>query len=111
MDAAFQHAIAQFNAAEFFDCHETLEPLWQAASGEERTFLHALIQLAVALHHHQRGNWRGARSVSQRAIQKLNSLPSHPLSHLNEMLFAFFAALPAGAITYPQITLNYEHET
>ena len=111
LSAALQRAITQFNAGEFFDCHETLEPLWLAASGEERAFLHAFIQLAAALHHHQRGNRRGAHSVSQRALQKLNSLPLHPLSHLNEMLNAFFAALPASATTYPQITLNYEYQT
>lgn len=111
MDATLQQAVAQFNAGEFFDCHETLEPLWQAATGDERIFLHAFIQLAAALHHHQRGNLRGARSVSQRALQKLNSLPLHPLSHQTDMLNAFFAVLPEGATTYPHLALRYEYET
>ena len=48
---ALAQAIAQFNAAEFFDCHETLEPLWLSAAGDERIFFHALIQAAIALCH------------------------------------------------------------
>jgi predicted metal-dependent hydrolase len=109
-EVAFQLAVAQFNAGEFFDCHETLEPLWLAASSDERIFLHAFIQLAVALHHHQHGNLKGARSVAGRALQKLNSLASHPLSHLNESLCAFFTALPEGATTYPHLTLSDEYQ-
>lgn len=64
-----------FNAGKYFDCHEALEPLWLAASGEQRVFLHALIQVAAAMHHWQHHNEKGARSLYQRAREKLLSLP------------------------------------
>lgn len=67
--------IALFNRGEYFDCHEVLESLWQSAPEPERSFLHALIQVAAALHHAQRGNHKGARSVWQRARAKLVTLP------------------------------------
>ncbi len=76
LPAAYLRGIEQFNAGEFFTCHETLEELWQQSAGEQRTFLHALIQVAAALHHYQHGNLKGARSLHQRAQQKLESLPA-----------------------------------
>lgn len=75
MPAEYLRGIELFNRGLYFECHETLEPLWQAAQGEQRIFLHALIQTAVALHHQQRGNHRGAHSLWQRARQKLLALP------------------------------------
>jgi predicted metal-dependent hydrolase len=106
-EAAFQQAIKQFNAGEFFDCHETLEPLWLAAIGDDRTFLHGLIQAAAALHHHQRGNLKGAANVAQRAHEKLslssfsNEVCNESLAVFLEAFAAFFAATPPAS--YPQI--------
>ena len=110
MDATLQQAVAQFNAGEFFDCHETLEPLWQAAAGDERTFLHALIQAAIALCHAQRGNRTGAMSLHARAQSKFKTLPDEmhgvALRQLSRELEAFFSAVYAAhgeAISYPTI--------
>ncbi len=104
------HAITQFNAGEFFDCHETLEPLWQAASGDERIFLHSLIQAAVALCHAQRGNRKGALSVHLRAQSKFKNLPDQmhgvSLRQLSRELEAFFGAVYAAhgeAVSFPTI--------
>jgi predicted metal-dependent hydrolase len=109
---AFAQAIARFNARDFFACHETLEPLWLAATGDERTFLHAFIQLAVALHHHQHGNLKGARSVAQRALQKLNSLPSHPFSSLTDTFNECCAQMALNSeLNYPQLTLSDERKS
>ncbi len=110
MDAVFQLAITQFNVGEFFDCHETLEPLWQAAAGDERIFLHALIQSAIALCHAQRGNRKGAMSLHARAQSKFKYLPDQmhgvALRQLSRELEAFFGAVyaaQAGAVSYPTI--------
>ena len=107
---AFAQAIAQFNAGEFFACHETLEPLWQAASGAERMFLHGLIQAAVALCHAQRGNLKGAVSLHARAQSKFKDLPDSmrgvSLRQLSRELEAFFGAVYAAhdeAVSYPTI--------
>jgi predicted metal-dependent hydrolase len=71
----FLHGVALFNDGKFFECHEVWETIWLKADGDEREFLHAMIQVAAALVHLQRGNSKGARSVSVRAIGKLEKLP------------------------------------
>jgi predicted metal-dependent hydrolase len=43
--------------------------------GPAKAFLQALIQLTAALHHFQRGNARGAASLMQTAIHRLESYP------------------------------------
>lgn len=96
----FQRGAALFNAGEFFDAHEVWEDVWRAAPAEEKKFLQGLIQVAVALHHHSRGNLAGARSLLARAQRNLSGYPdSHggvDLSALRQQLAACEQALAAG---------------
>lgn len=52
--------VGEFNAGNWFDCHETMEELWVGAPDELRDFYQGILQVAVALHHWQGGNYRGA---------------------------------------------------
>ncbi|HEY9838869.1 MAG TPA: DUF309 domain-containing protein, partial [Candidatus Obscuribacterales bacterium] len=70
----FVRGIEQFNAGACFEAHETLEALWMLASGSEKCLLQGLIQLAVACHHWQRGNFKGAASLLAKAEQKLKGV-------------------------------------
>ena len=72
----FLRGIELFNEGKFFECHEAWEQIWLKAKGVERPFWHAMIQVAAALHHVQRGNLKGARSVGSRAIAKLEAMPA-----------------------------------
>jgi hypothetical protein len=109
----YRRGIELFNAARYFDCHEALEEIWLRAEGREREFLHALIQAAVALHHLQQGNDKGARSVYERSRRKLETLPPRMMA-LDTVAFAaeldaFFAtALRPGQAwpPLPQIRLE-----
>lgn len=74
--AEFFRGVEQFNRGEFFDAHETWEAIWLPASGADKVFLQGIIQLAAAFHHWQRGNARGAWSLSRRALEKLAVSPS-----------------------------------
>ncbi|MGH9670443.1 MAG: DUF309 domain-containing protein [Terriglobales bacterium] len=74
--ATFQRGVALFNQGHFFDAHEVLEDVWRPARGRRRRFLQALIQVAVALHHHSRGNLVGARSLLARGGNTLARYPS-----------------------------------
>ena len=65
-----------YRSREFFAAHEHWESVWLATKGPEKAFLQALIQLAAALHHIQRGNPRGAASLLRSALQRLEP---HPL--------------------------------
>jgi predicted transcriptional regulator len=49
--AAFARGVAEFNEGRYFDCHDTLEEIWQGLRGPARDFLQGLIQVAVAFHH------------------------------------------------------------
>lgn len=69
--AGFDRGAALFNRREYFDAHEVWEDVWRAAPLEEKRFLQGLIQVAVALHHHSRGNLDGARSLLARAQRNL----------------------------------------
>jgi predicted metal-dependent hydrolase len=63
--------IALFNSRRFFEAHEALESLWLKEQGDEKLFLHGLIQVAAAFHHYLRGNGEGFRSLLEKGAKKL----------------------------------------
>jgi hypothetical protein len=67
-----REGIRLFNSGRFFECHEALEEAWLAASGEQKTFLQGLIQLAVAFHHLRRSNRHGASRLLAAGMEKLS---------------------------------------
>ena len=70
--AAYRHGIDLFNQEKFFDAHEVLEDVWRDAPEPERKFLQGLIQVAVAFHHHTRGNVVGCLSLLNRGGRNLS---------------------------------------
>lgn len=58
-----------WNRGDFFMAHEVLEGLWIRSRDEG---LRGLIQLSVALHHLERGNLKGARTMIERARPRLS---------------------------------------
>lgn len=68
-------ARALFEAGLYFEVHEVLEPEWLEAEGAPKVWLQGLIQAAVALHHYEAGNLRGAGSLAVAAAEKLESAP------------------------------------
>jgi len=61
------------DAGLYFEVHELLEPRWLRAEGGERVALQGLIQVAVALHHAESGNGRGAISLLEDGLAKLEA--------------------------------------
>ncbi len=70
-----EEGIRLFQRGEYFMAHETLEEHWIEAPEQDRDFYQGLIHLAVAFHHHQRDNPRGARSQFRKAAARLSSYP------------------------------------
>lgn len=68
---AFQTAIAQFNAREFYACHDTLEALWIEAMEPRRKFYQGILQIAVGYYHLLNGNWRGAVMLLGEGLSRL----------------------------------------
>ncbi len=57
---AFEAGIAAYEAGDFFEAHELLEPAWMGTADlAERAFLQGLIKLAAAYVHAVRGNPAG----------------------------------------------------
>ncbi len=74
-----QKASEQFNAHEFWECHETLEPLWLKASGPERPFFQGIIQVAAGFVHVTNCNYTGAISLLNQGLEKLMAIQNIPL--------------------------------
>jgi predicted metal-dependent hydrolase len=55
-----REGIGQFNRGAYFACHETLEELWAGEQAPVRDLYQGLLQVAVALHHLENGNYKGA---------------------------------------------------
>ena len=71
----FARGIELFNAGKFFEAHEAWEELWLRESGDEKTGLQGLIQVAAAFHHHGRQNRAGTESLLAAGLAKLAELP------------------------------------
>jgi len=69
--AGLLQGIDQFNAGDWFACHETLEELWAGEPGDARRLYQGMLQVAVALHHWREGNFRGAMFLLGSAAELL----------------------------------------
>jgi uncharacterized protein len=65
-----------YRAGEFFAAHESWEAVWLNLQEPDKTFLQALIQVAAALYHFQRGNPQGTCSLLQAALRRLEGYPA-----------------------------------
>lgn len=64
--ARFQQALEEFNARQFFECHETLEDLWNEERRDLRRFYQGILQIGVGYYKIiTRPNYRGALSLLQ----------------------------------------------
>lgn len=71
---AYLDYLFEFHATrDYFECHERLEEYWKSLpdSDPDRDVWVGLIQLAVALYHHRRGNTAGAVKLYRGAEERL----------------------------------------
>jgi uncharacterized protein len=65
---------------EYFEAHDALEPAWKEATGDLKTALQGLIQIAAGLHKRSRGESAGAAYLLARGAEKVRrakaTLPS-----------------------------------
>jgi len=91
----YLEGIRCFNAGRYFDAHEIWEEVWLRSSGDAKLFYQTLIQAAVGLHHYERGNMRGALSMRNNVMEKLDKLPevfmSLDLAEFREQVAGFLA--------------------
>jgi predicted metal-dependent hydrolase len=66
-----EKGVAEFNAGKFFECHDTLEEIWQGIRGPARDFFQGLIQISVGFYHLRNGNLRGGESQLEKGLKAL----------------------------------------
>lgn len=113
--ALYQHGLELFNRGEFYDAHEVLEDVWRASIDPEKRFLQALIQTAVALHHHSTGNVVGCKSLMARALRNFSGYPEGfcgvELAPLRAALAEWQHALAEGSELPPPPIVNRREQT
>lgn len=97
-----------YRAHNYFAAHEQWEAVWLRSQEPEKTVLQAMIQVAAACHHYQRGNRRGVRSLLKAALRRLNAnddaaFESIRLGELRAALFLWLAALQAPCATEAEL--------
>lgn len=76
--ASLQRGIEEFNAQQFYACHDTLEAVWMAAENAEKPFYQGILQVSVAFYHLENLNWRGGAILLGEGINRLRKFePSH----------------------------------
>ena len=63
--------IKEFNAGEYYACHDTLEALWMDSIDPDKKFYQGVLQIAVACYHLHNRNWRGAVTLLGEGIGRL----------------------------------------
>ena len=76
MPDEFWQGVEQFNAGQYYACHDTLEALWIEAAEPEKTFYQGILQIAVALYHLSNHNLRGAMILLGEGSNRLRRYPS-----------------------------------
>ena len=99
----YERGIEEFNAGYYFECHETLEDVWNGVRGPARDFFQGLIQVSVACYHLTNGNAAGALSLLDRARTRLAKYPDRyggiELGRLREETAALYSVVRDGSLT------------
>ena len=73
---AFLQGVALFNAGEFYKQHDVFEKQWMEDPRPIRDLYQGILQIGVALHHVETGNYRGAVKMLRRGLPRLRTLPT-----------------------------------
>lgn len=73
--AAFLQGVALFNAGQFYQQHDVFEKHWMEDGRPIRDLYQGVLQIGVALHHVETGNYRGAVKMLRRGLPRLRTLP------------------------------------
>lgn len=78
-DPRWTLAVGLFNERAWYQAHDAFEELWQETIGPDRPLLQALVQIAVAHVHLERGNSRGATVLLGEALGRLTPCDNRAL--------------------------------
>ena len=72
-DPRFLKGVDEFNQRLFFECHETLEEIWQEDHGTDRKFYQGIIQIAAGYFKWEQGVPAGAIKLWRLGLEKLEA--------------------------------------
>jgi uncharacterized protein len=111
---ALAEGLACYRRGKFFEAHEHWESVWLRLEEQEKSFLQALIQTAVAFHHYKAGNMAGAASLLRRALQRLELCPAVfggvATEPLCEEIRVWLRAMEGGAAFPGRVPVIYPRE-
>ena len=103
---AWVEGVQLFNAGEYWEAHEALEPLWMISEGLEKRLCAGVILLAAALHKaREMDNPRGGRRNYAKALAHLALLPDDYEGIKVRRLEAEVHAALQDASLFPQLPL------
>jgi hypothetical protein len=68
--------VEKFNAGEYYPQHDLFEEQWRQTEGRVRGLYQGILQVGVAYHQIERGNYRGALKMLKRSARWLADLPN-----------------------------------
>ncbi|MTJ46539.1 DUF309 domain-containing protein [Dolichospermum sp. UHCC 0259] len=87
MPEEFWQGVEQFNAGQFYACHDILEALWIDSIEPDKTFYQGILQIAVGLYHLGNHNQRGAMILLGEGSNRLRRyLPTYGGINVEELL-------------------------
>jgi predicted metal-dependent hydrolase len=100
-DPRLRLAVDLFNAGDWYACHDGFEELWHETQGPCRPVLQAILQVAVAQLHLERGNRRGATVLMGEGLGRLQGCGPDALGlrlePLRRLVAVRLQALQSGA--------------
>ncbi|WP_216892409.1 DUF309 domain-containing protein [Nocardia alni] len=90
-----------------FNAHEVLEAAWKNGPFAERMLWQGLAQYAVGLTHLQRGNAKGARTLLERAVSRLDASRPWPYDIDGPALMAYAERLLDNLDTGREIDIDH----
>jgi predicted metal-dependent hydrolase len=72
---AFLQGVALFNAGKYYQQHDIFEQHWAEDPRPIRDLYQGVLQIGVALHQVEQGNYRGAVKMLRRGLLRLRTLP------------------------------------
>lgn len=100
----WDEGVRLFEAGEYWDCHEALEPLWLTATDLDKHFYGGVILLAAALHKARAmGSVRGGRRNYAKALAHLALVPDRYQEILVRELEARVHAALRDPTLFPEI--------
>ena len=103
MTDPLQQAIVVWNQGLFFEFHDHLEPLWQAATGDQRQVLKGLIKAAGVYIHLEQHHHQAAQRLAMKSYELLRQYP-HCLSFITNYK-AFLERLKEFKPTAPRLEI------